>query len=75
MTLMLHCGAEQVPYDALRALETPEATQTHVPIPHFRVVDRLRHTLSLYGHEITEEHHGVTEEKSRLVESREITSG
>jgi hypothetical protein len=57
---MLHCGAEEVDFDALRALETPPATATHVPIPHFRVVDMLRHTLSFYGHEITDEHHGIT---------------
>jgi hypothetical protein len=65
MTLMLHCGAEEVDYDALRTLEMPMATATHVPIPHFRVVDMLRHTLSFYGHEITDEHHGVTKDAMR----------
>ena len=65
MTLILHCGAEEVDYDALRALETPAATPTHVPIPHFRVVDMLRHTLSFYGHEITEENHGLTADGMR----------
>ena len=65
MTLMLHAGAEPVDYDALRALETPQATPSHVPIPHYRVVDMLRHTLGFYGHEITEEHHGVTEDGMR----------
>ena len=34
--LMLHAGAEEVSYDALRTSVTPEATDTHVPIPHFR---------------------------------------
>ena len=65
MTLMLHCGAEEVDYDALRNLETPPATKSHVPIPHFRVVDMLRHTLSFYGHEITDEHHGLTADGMR----------
>jgi hypothetical protein len=65
MSLMLHCGAEEVDYDALRQLETPPATATHVPIPHFRVVDMLRYTLGFYGHEITEEHHGVTKDAAR----------
>src|SRR6202051_1263297 len=63
--LCLHCGGEGVSYDALRQLETPPATPTHVPIPHFRVVDMLRHTLGFYGHEITEEHHGLTEDGAR----------
>ncbi len=65
MTLMLHCGAEELPYGHLRELETPPATPTHVPIPHFRLVDMLRHTLSFYDHEIIEEHHGVTEDGAR----------
>lgn len=47
MTLMLHAGANPVEYDALRALETPPATATHVPIPHFRVVDLIAHKLWL----------------------------
>ena len=65
MSLVLHCGAEEVEYDALRALDTPPATKSHVPIPHYRLVDMLRHTLGFYGHEVTEEHHGVTEDKMR----------
>lgn len=65
MGLILHCGAEEVPYEQLRQLETPEPTPTHVPIPHYRVVDMLRHTLGFYGHEITEEHHGLTKDGSR----------
>lgn len=65
MTLMLHCGAEEVEYDDLRSLDIPPATPTHVPIPHFRLVDMLRHTLSFYGHEVTEENHGVTTDGMR----------
>ena len=49
----------------IRVLETPAATPTHVPIPHFRLVDMLRHTLGFYGHQITEEHHGVTKDGLR----------
>jgi hypothetical protein len=60
MTLMLHAGAAPVDYAGLRALVTPEPTRTHVPIPHVRVVDMLRHTLAFYGHEIVAEHFGVT---------------
>jgi hypothetical protein len=62
---MLHAGAELATYEQLRALETPPATATHVPIPHFRLVDMLRHTLSFYGHEVTEDNHGVTPDGMR----------
>lgn len=63
--LMLHAGAEAIDYDGLRQLITPDATATHVPIPHFRLVDMLRHTLGFYGHEVTQEHHGVTPDGAR----------
>lgn len=66
MTLMLHAGAKEVDYDGLRALTTPDATATHVPIPHFRVVDLMKSTLAMYGHDVTEEHYGVTEDGARF---------
>lgn len=62
---MLHVNAQAIDYDALRQLETPLATQTHVPIPHFRVVDLIKTTLGMYGHEVTDEHHGTTEDGAR----------
>src|SRR5580658_9028331 len=65
MTLMLHVNAAEVPYDGLRQLETPPATQSHVPIPHFRVVDLVKSTVGMFGHEVVAEHHGVTEDGAR----------
>lgn len=65
MTLMLHCGAEEIDYDSLRDLHTPPATKSHVPIAHASVVDMLKHSLDYYGHEVTEEHHGVTKDGDR----------
>lgn len=65
MTLMLHAGANEIEFGALRELETPPATQTHVPVDHHRVVDLVRSTLSMFGHQVTEEHHGVTPDGMR----------
>ena len=65
MTLMLHAGANPLDYSGLRALETPGPTPTHVPIPHHRLVDVVRHMLSFYGHTVEEEHHGVTPDGMR----------
>lgn len=66
MTLMLHAGASPVDYDGLRQLETPEPTSTHVPVPHFRLVDLVSHSLGYYGHEVTEQHLGVTPDGMRF---------
>lgn len=60
MTLVLHAGAEPVDYDGLRQLATPPATATHVPLPHYRLVDLVAHSLGYFGHEVREQHHGVT---------------
>jgi hypothetical protein len=57
--LNLHSGGELVPYDALRQLTTPEATASHVPVDHYRLVDLVRGTLSMFGHEIVEEFHAL----------------
>src|SRR3984957_16431756 len=65
MTLMLHVNATEVPYDGLRQLETPPATQSHVPIPHFRVVDLVKSTVGMFGHEVVAEPPGVTEDGAR----------
>lgn len=63
--LMLHRGAEPIDFDRLRQVGTPEPTKTHVPIPHHRLVDSVRHSLGYFGHEIVEEQHGVTEDGMR----------
>jgi hypothetical protein len=65
MTLMLHVNANTVEYGGLRELETPPATASHVPIPHFRVVDLVKTAVGMYGHEVTAEHHGITEDGAR----------
>ena len=65
MALMLHCGANPIDYPALRDIVTPDSTPSHVPIPHHRLVDMMRHTLGFYGHEVVSETHGVTEDGMR----------
>ncbi len=63
--LMLHAGAEPVDFAILRNLPVPQSTPTHVPIPHHRLVEMMRHALTFYGHEVQGEHHGVTQDGAR----------
>lgn len=65
MSLNLHSGGDLVPYDALRQLTAPAATPTHVPVEHYRLVDLVRGTLSMFGHEIVEEHHALDHDGMR----------
>jgi hypothetical protein len=64
--LMLHTGAQAVEYDGLRQLPIPDATDTHVPIPHYSVVDMVKYSLGFFGHEIVEENYGVTPDGARF---------
>jgi hypothetical protein len=61
VTLVLQNDTRPVEYDQLRQMETPDSTATHMPIPHVRLVDLVKMTLGMFGHEITAEHHCVTE--------------
>ena len=72
--LNLHSGGELVEYDALRQLETPPATQTHVPIEHHRLVDLVRGTLSMFGHEVVQEHHALDHGSDRYFGLMELRS-
>lgn len=65
MSLMLHAGARALTYDDLRGVPMPDATDTHIPVAHHEIVELVRYTLGFYGHEIMEEHHGVTEDGMR----------
>ena len=49
----------------LSAWGLPEATATHLPLPHHELVELVRYTLGFYGHEITEEAHACTPDGAR----------
>jgi hypothetical protein len=59
MGLMLHAGAREVSFEALRNVATPQGTTTHKPIAHSAVVDMVRYALGFYKHEIHDERHAV----------------
>ena len=44
---------------------TPDATKTHVPLPHHHLVDMVRYALGYHGHEIMEEHHAIMPDGQR----------
>jgi hypothetical protein len=66
MPLMLHCGAEPIDYENLRALTTPPATPTHYPLAHADLVDRVTYALRYYGHEVTGMDFGLTPDQARF---------
>jgi hypothetical protein len=65
MGLMLHSGANAISYDELRSVQTPDGTDSHVPVPHHEIVELMRYTLGFYGHDIAEESHAITPDGAR----------
>ena len=69
--LVLHCGADRVSLDEVRAVETPPATcrgtagRLFVPIPHIALYEEVCSALCGSGYTITEEAHALTKEGAR----------
>lgn len=66
MSLMLHAGAEPVEFSALREVPIPDATPSHVPLPHYRLVDMVKYALGSAGHVVSSEEFGVTPDGMRF---------
>jgi Domain of unknown function (DUF932) len=61
--LIAHCGAEYVDREGLKALETPPATDTWTPIPHYDLVVALEGQLKARGISIVKERFAVQKAK------------
>jgi hypothetical protein len=57
--LVLHCGANRVDWNDVRAVHTPHGTATHCPVPHDFLVDQVREGLDQMGFAISEEVHAL----------------
>ena len=57
--LMMHCGAESVPYPMLMELPIPDRTETHLPIPHHQFFDMAQERLLEQGYAITNPQHFI----------------
>jgi len=60
--LVMHCGAEAVPFPQLLQIETPEPTRTHFPIPHHQFYDMAESRLLEQGYQITAPQHYLNKE-------------
>lgn len=88
MSLMLHCGAYQVDRKEVYGVETPEATETHFPVPHTLLLEEVEKNLEGNGYEIVNQSHALTKAGQRYfgllevrkpqvveVEGERLTSG
>jgi hypothetical protein len=61
--LIAHSGGEYIDREGLQALETPPATDTWTPIPHYDLVQALDGQLKARGITIVKEHFAVQKAK------------
>lgn len=62
MSLLVHCGAEKVDWEKLTKVPLPEATETHVPIAHHDLVDRVREELPRNNLQVIQEEHALSKD-------------
>ena len=57
--VMLIYAKNKIDAEALSGVQTPEATETHTPIPHRKLVDMTREAIGRAGFEVSEEEHAL----------------
>jgi hypothetical protein len=65
-TLLAHCGTTKITRDELRVIETPEATSTHQPISHYRIIEVLQESLSFRHLEVRRDEYAVSPDGMRM---------
>ena len=72
--LTLHCGAHSVSRDRVLNSVTPDNTDTHYPIAHGELLDRLGNVVSSANMRIKHEAHGLTHGDNRYFGLIELES-
>ena len=73
--LILHCGAEAVERDALKAVRTPAATSSWQPVPHLRLVQQVEHALAASHLTIVNHAHALSHEGNRYFGLLQVQNG
>jgi len=66
LNLILHCGANHVTRDQVANNETPAPTDSHYPIPHELLIERVQEQLYDAGYNVTQEAYGLTAHGARF---------
>jgi len=64
--LLAHCGAQYIGRQELRALQTPDGTATHKPIPHADVVEALIETLGFRKLNVVNDRYAIGKGGARM---------
>jgi hypothetical protein len=64
--LIAHAGAHKLTREELKILPTPEATDTHRPVPHFQIVEALAETLSFRHIGVVRDEYAVSNDGMKM---------
>lgn len=70
MGMVLHCGGQEISLEDLKKIKCPKATETYQPIPHFDLVDIVKHELSNVNLFVDEEKFAIGNAKGGKVGDR-----
>src|SRR5438046_1373807 len=70
--LMLHAGAKRFNRADLLALHTPEATETHRPVPHSKVVEAVIESLGCRKYDVVKDEYGISPDGMKMFGFLEI---
>src|SRR5262245_52579581 len=73
--LVLHCGARNVERSAVQRADTPAPSDTWVPIPHHRLLERVESTLMDGGMHVANQAHALWSDGLRYFGLLEIANG
>ena len=66
MTLVAHCGSNKITREELALVPTPDATATHQPVPHHRIVEALLETLGFRHLNVVRDEYAVSENGMKM---------
>jgi len=73
--LMAHCGTTKITRDQLKELPLPEATRTHQPIAHHRIIDALVESLSFRHISVVRDEYALSPDSMRMFGVLDLETG
>lgn len=73
MGLLLHAGSEEVCEDEVRSVQTPQATETWVPVPHALVLDQVQSVIQGMGLQVYAQAFGLFKDGARFFGLLEVS--
>lgn len=73
--MMLHCGASAATRDEVFDAATPDATETHYPLPHGDLIEVIETHVKASGFEIATQEYGLWKEGARMFGVWGLTNG